>query len=565
MFFSEMKYSRPDIVFLAEKCGDVEKRILNANSCSQAEEAFLEFDTVLKNWVTNTSIAYIRHTVDTNDKFYCDEDDYINEISPKAEELFQAVNKAVFESPFRAELELKFGSLMFQNIEISLKSFSPQIIPDMQEENRLSSEYQKLIASAQIEFDGKTLNLSQMSPYKTSADNKIREAAWKADGEWYRSNGEKLDDIYDKLVKCRTEQAKKLGYNDFVTLGYYRMTRNCYDKKDVEIFRNNIIKFIVPICEKLAKEKASRLGFNFPLSYSDNALDFRSGNPRPRVSSDEILAHGKKFYHELSSETTEFIDFMYDNQLLDVLSKQGKAAGGYCTEIPDYKAPFIFANFNGTAHDVDVITHEAGHAFAFYTAKDIVPFANMSPTIESCEIHSTSMEFFAWEWAEGFFKEDAEKYRYYHLSSTLMILPYIALVDHFQHTVYEQPSLSPAERHELWKSLVSIYMPWIKLDGSVFYGEGKAWQRQLHIYQNPFYYIDYAFAITVALEFWALMQNDRKNAWERYMRLVKKAGTQTYKELVQTAGLDTPFDEGSLKKIVDAAQIWLEKTDFSKL
>lgn len=565
MNFSEMQYVRPDIEKLSSQCIAAAEAFSAAKSFEEAEKALLERDRIIKSWATQTSLAYIRHTVDTNDSFYTAEDDYINEVSPQAEEMFQKISESMLKCKFRPELEEKYGALMFRNIEISLKTFSPAIIPDMQEENRLTSEYQNLIASAQIDFDGKKLTLSQMSPYKTGADDKLRAKAWKAEGEWYEKNGGKLDEIYGKLVKTRTEQAKKLGYKSFTELGYYRMNRNCYDRKDVEKFRESVVKHIVPLCDRLARDKAQRLGFSYPMTYSDNALDFRSGNPRPQVSPEEILAHGKRFYHDLSDETAEFIDFMYDNGLLDVMSKTGKAAGGYCTELPDYKAPYIFANFNGTAHDVEVITHEAGHAFAFYKAREIVPFDNASPTIESCEIHSTTMEFFAWDWVEGFFGKDSDKYRYYHLSSSLMIIPYICLVDHFQHEMYEKPELSPAERHTVWAGLTKLYMPWICLDGSVFYGEGKAWQRQLHIYENPFYYIDYALATTAALEFWAIMRKNLVDAWKRYIRLVNKAGSESFNELLQTAGLESPFDDKALTDVAEAVRNWLDGVDAAKL
>lgn len=565
MKFSEMPYQRPDLDKIRVELEACREGIMNAKTFEEADGFFMRYDKAFRTVQTHMSIAYVRHTIDTADEFYTAEDDFSNEANPQLEEMSQSVMMALMQSPFRKEFSEKYGELLFKNIEIGLKAFSPEIVEDMQEENKLASEYQKLIASAQIEFDGEKRTISQMSPYKTSADDSVREAAWKAEGQWYVDNGDKLDEIYDKLVKCRDRQAKKMGYPDYVTLGYYRMQRNCYDRNDVEKFRKAVVKHIVPLCSQIVKDKADRLEFSYPLTFAENALDFRSGNPKPQVSSDEILAHAKKFYHELSPETAEFIDFMYDNELLDVLSKKGKAAGGYCTEFLDYKAPFIFANFNDTAHDVEVMTHEAGHAFAYYTCRDIVPASSITPTMESAEIHSTSMEFFAWNWVEGFFKQDSDKYRFYHLTSTLLIIPYIVLVDHFQHEMYLHPEYTPAKRHETWAKLMAVYMPWMKLDGSVFYGEGKGWQRQLHIYLYPFYYIDYSFATTIALEFWAKDQKDHKDAWERYMRLVSKGGTQTFTELVETAGLESPFDEQCLIEIADAVKEWISKFDSEKL
>ena len=343
------------------------------------------------------------------------------------------------------------------------------------------------------------------------------------------------------------------------------MGRNSYTKEDVEKFRAAVVKYLVPAAEQVVKAQAKRLGKEYPLNFADAALFYRTGNAAPQGGPDDIVAQGVGFYHDLSPETAEFIDFMMDGELLDVLSRTGKAGGGYCTEIPDYRSPFIFANFNGTQGDVEVMTHEAGHAFAAYMARDMVPLENHSPTYESCEIHSMSMEFFAWPWSEKFFGPQADKFRYKHLSDAVTFIPYGTMVDHFQHVVYENPDMTPAQRHAVWKELLGVYMPWMKLEEIPFYGDAKGWQRQSHIYERPFYYIDYCLAQTVALEFWNLMQTDRAGAWQRYLGLVKLAGTRTFTELVASAGLDTPFGDDALRTVSAAALRWLEQADPASL
>lgn len=383
--------------------------------------------------------------------------------------------------------------------------------------------------------------------------------AWLAEGSFYKEHSEELDDIFDKMVKLRTEMAKKLGYDNFVELGYLQMMRNCYTPADIEKFRQAVVKYIVPVADRLYREQAKRTGFDYPLSFSDAALRFRDGNPKPVGTPEDILNTGKELYHGLSPETSEFIDTMLENELMDVLSKKGKAGGGYCTSFSDYKLPFIFSNFNGTADDVEVITHEAGHAFAYYMARNIFPRSLQSPTLDACEIHSMTMEFFGWRKSDEFFGKDAAKFRYNHLFGAITFIPYGAMVDHFQHIVYQKPDMTPQQRHDVWAKLLNEYTPWLKLDGSPFYGEGRGWQRQMHIYENPFYYIDYCLAQTAALEFWCLMQKDHNTAWKKYMRLVKKAGTMTFTELVETAGLKSPFDEEALKQVADAAKLWLDE------
>ena len=335
---------------------------------------------------------------------------------------------------------------MFINTDIFLKSISPEIIPEMQEDNKLSTEYEKLIASAQIDFDGKKLTISQLSPYKQSPDDNVRHAAWAAESAFYKEHEEQLDRIYDDMVKTRTAMAKKMGFENNVPLGYLNMNRNCYTAEDVAKFRNAVIKYIVPVADKLYRSQAARLGVSYPMKYADTAITYRDGNAVPKGTPEDILEAGRRFYHKLSPRTAEFFDFMMENELMDVLSRKGKAAGGYCTELPDFESPFIFANFNGTQGDVEVITHEAGHAFAAYTTRHMFPTDNRQPTLESCEIHSMTMEFFGWASADDFFGEGADKFCYKHLADAIEFIPYGAMVDHFQHSVYDHPEFTPVDR-----------------------------------------------------------------------------------------------------------------------
>lgn len=561
MKFSEMPYARPDLEQLRADGTALIERLKNAASADEAAQVYLDWDKMSAHIETLFSLVYIRHTINTEDAFYDGEMDFLDEKMPQIEELNVSMKTALLESPFRPQLEERFGSLMFRNAEIQLKTFDPAIIPDMQEENKLVTEYGKLIASAQIDFQGEKRTLAQLTPFKESADDETRRAAWEADGAWYVENREKLDQLYDDLTAVRTRMGKKLGYENYVQLGYYRMCRNDYNKEDVEKFRAAVREYVVPLADRLYREQAKRIGVAYPLTFADAALSFRSGNARPAGSADEILDNARKMYHEMSPETGAFIDLMLDNELMDVLAKKGKASGGYCTSLPDYKLPFIFSNFNGTQGDVEVVTHEAGHAFADYIGRDITPSCNRNPTMESCEIHSMSMEFFAWPWAESFFKGDTQKFYYGHLAGAITFIPYGTMVDHFQHIVYENPELTPEERHAAWKKLLGEYMPWMALDGSATYGEGKGWQRQRHIYESPFYYIDYCLAQTVALQFWAKIQQNREDAWKRYTALVAVGGRKTFSGLVETAGLATPFGAEALREVAETATAWLDAFD----
>lgn len=553
MKFSDMEYKRADAVQTGKTFEKLTEKIKNAKNEEEVFSALLEQEEISSHFATMANLAYVRHSINTEDEFYDKENDYYDENGPVLQEKSTEFMLALMASPYKSAVEKKYGSLMFKNLEMELKCFSPEIIPLLQKENKLVSDYQKLVASAQIDFRGETLNISQLGVYKEDSDRETRKQAFEAEGNFYMSHAEELDTIFDNLVKVRTEIAKKLGFNTFTELAYLRRTRNCYTPKMVKNFREQVKNDLVPVVAKIKKEQAETIKVDNLKLYDDTTF-YLDGNPKPVGTPEDILAAGKKMYEEMSPEANEFINFMYDNELLDVKAKKGKAVGGYCITFPEYKAPFIFSNFNGTAGDVEVLTHEAGHAFADYTVRNFEIEANKNPTMESCETHSMSMEFFAWPWLELFYKDDTKRAKLTHLKGALIFIPYGCIVDEFQHIVYDNPELTPAERHEAWAKLERTYRPYIDMTGIPFYGNGRGWQRQLHIYHYPFYYIDYCLAQTAALTFRNIMMTDYNDAWERYMKFVNEGGKKTFVELCAVAGIKTPFEDGALKEIATATE-----------
>lgn len=558
MKFTEMPYVRPDIDVLKAQAQDILRRMENAQSAQEQIDAYLEFDRISKDVSTNMSLANVRHTIDTRDEFYDKENEFTDEAGPAIQEMVQQINLALLRSPYRAELEEKLGRLLFTNLEISVRTMKPEIMDLMQEENKLQSEYQKLYASAAVEWEGETIPLPKLGPYKQSPDRAVRRAAYEAEGKWFDAHQAELDELYDKLVKNRTAQARAMGYDNYLKLGYDRLGRNCYGPEQVAAFREQIATDMVPIVAKVKKDQEKRLGVD-KLKFYDDVLMFPDGNAAPFGTPEEILAAGHQMYRELSPETAEFADFLFDNGLLDVLSKDGKAPGGYCTVFPSYQAPFIFSNFNGTSGDVDVLTHEAGHAFAFYRSmRKGYLSAQVEATIEACEVHSMSMEFLTAPWHEKFFGDKTRKYEIGHCEDALIFIPYGCMVDEFQHIMYENPDMTPAQRNEKWLELERKYRPWIDFDNLPFYGRGAGWQRQLHIYLYPLYYIDYCMAQTVAFQFWIASMADREDAWARYLRFADAGGTKTFEELVETAGLKVPYAPGCIREIGQAISAWID-------
>jgi M3 family oligoendopeptidase len=427
----------------------------------------------------------------------------------------------------------------------------------MQEENKLCTEYDKLLASAQIEFDGKTLTLAQLAPYHQNDDAGVRKASYDARGDWFDGNKARLDSLFDELVKIRGEMARKLGYPNFVQLGYYRMTRNCYDAAKVAKFREGVKRYIVPVVQRLKAEQAKRIGVERLTLYHD-AYEFSDGNAKPIGTPEQIFEAGKRMYHELSDDTAQFIDAMLEDELFDVLTRPGKSGGGYCDSLAAYDAEFIFANFNGTSDDIDVLTHEAGHAFAGYCAHGVFPYSLREYTYETAETHSMSMEFLTHPWMELFFGAQTKKYLYSHTASALTFLPYGCMVDEFQHIIYENSDITPDERNKLWAKLESEYRPYLDVSETPFYREGRRWQAQSHIYERPFYYIDYCLAQANALAFWQMDLSDHESAWATYRRFVGYAGTKTFTELVEASGLPDPFEPSTMEHLAETALAWLE-------
>ena len=560
MNFNDYKYEHLDLEKIKGEFSELIDSFEKAENVEGQIEAFDKIIKLRNHIETMQTLVSIRHSVDTNDEFYDKKNEYMDEISPILFGFTNDFYKALVNSKFKDELIKKYGKLLFDLAENTLKVFSNEIIPDAQEENRLSSKYSKLIASAKIDFDGKELNLSQMVPYTQSKDRNVRIEAAKKVAQFFAENQEEFDNIYDSLVKVRTKMAQKMGYKNYVEFGYKQLSRLEYDAKMVEGYRKQVLENIIPLHTELRKRQEKRLGVE-KLRFYDEAIKFNSGNADPHGSPEWILSHGKTMYKELSKETDEFFIFMTENNLLDLLSKKGKMSGGYCTYIPEHKAPFIFANFNGTAHDIDVLTHEAGHAFQVYQSRGFDVPEYLWPTYEACEIHSMSMEFLTWPWMNLFFENDTDKYKFIHLSEALLFIPYGVTVDEFQHWVYENPEVTPQQRREKWLEIEKKYLP------TRDYGEvnelknGIFWFRQGHIFSSPFYYIDYTLAQVCAFQFWIKSREDREKAWQDYLNLCKLGGSKSFFELMKSANLKNPFEEGTLAAVIPKIKEYLDSVD----
>lgn len=562
--FEDYSYTRPDIKKVSLEFNSLIREFEEADSFEKQNLVISKLNNVRNNVESMFELVLIRYSIDTRDSFYEKENEFVDETMPILQGLITKYYEVLVKSKFRSELEQKWGKQIFTIAELKLKVFKPEILELLQNENKLVSEYSKLMASAKIMFDGEERNLSQMAPYAQSKERKVRLDAQKSVTDFFEENENQLDKIYDNLVNVRHEIAIKLGFSNFVELGYARLMRSDYDAAMTANYRKQVLENIVPLSNKLKERQAKRLDVK-TLKYYDEPLQFLTGNATPKGDPDWIINKGKIMYKELSEETDEFFNYMLDRNLLDVVAKKGKQGGGYCTFISDYQSPFIFSNFNGTSGDVDVLTHEAGHAFQVYTSRNFkLPEYNWA-TYEASEIHSMSMEFFAWPWMESFFEEEVEKYKFSHLSGALLFIPYGVTVDEFQHWVYENPTATPEERKTIWREIEKKYLPKKDYEGNDFLEKGGYWFRQGHIFADPFYYIDYTLAQICAFEFWSKSRENQKNAWNDYLTLCKAGGSISFLQLVELANLSNPFKDGTIKKIVEPISEWLDTIDDLKL
>ena len=549
MTFSEMNYLRPDLLKVENEFKELTQEMREATSGEAAFRVHEKFYALTGQIQTASELAMIRHDMNTVDAVYKEERDWFDKNMPLISNLSVEYQKALYESPYRKELVEKIGPVAFKNIELAMKSVDEKILPLMQEENELTTRYNNLLASCKIPFHGEECNLSLLSPYLHHRDRQVRKDAWEAYTSFFMEHEEELDWIYDRLVKNRTEQGRKMGHQNFSPLGYARMMRNSYGAEEIASFRRQVKKDFVPFVEELHERRRKRLGIDH-LMYFDEGVYFNEGNPVPIGDDQQILASGRELYGQLSPETREFMDFMCENELFDVEGRKDKTTGGYMTYIPDYRSPFIFANFNGTSDDADVITHECGHAFQGYLTRNDPIREHADITMETAETHSMSMEFFTEPWIDRLFGSDASRYVEMHFEDAMMFIPYGTMVDEFQNIIYEDPSLDPKSRKTVWRDLEKQYKPHLDYGDNAYLNAGGFWQKQHHIYDLPFYYIDYCIAGTNALQYKVWMDQDYKAAWNSYLTLCKLSASDFFPGLMSAAGLRNPFEDGCLAYIV---------------
>lgn len=555
--FAGLPYARYDVDdYMRDKNAALDA-LDRAKTAEEAKTAFLALDALERRFYTVVSIAHIRHDCDTADPFYDAEMHYWDSNLSRTMPLDERMLKLLIAHPFRRELSEAFGPILFTEAEARVRLMDERLISDATEDQLLRTAYAKLTAECTTEYRGETCNFYGLLKFMQDPDRAVREGAFRKWAEMYAGVSDKLDGIYDKMVALRTHKAHLLGMENYIEMAYLERGRYDYTKEDVERFRAGVKRYVVPLCAKLYEQQRKRIGAD-KLRYYDESFFFPEGNPTPRGTEAELVAAAKEMYHRLSPETGEYFDFMTEHKLFDLTSRPGKRMGGYCTSLPDRKAPFIFSNFNGTSADVDVLTHEAGHAFQAYLASRTLPILELwQAPIEVCEIHSMSMEHFAYPYMELFFGDDAPRYRKAHLTQAMLTIPYLVMVDDFQHRVYAKPDMTREERYAAWKALEAEYLPWRDYDGDPFLEKGGFWMQKQHIFLYPFYYIDYALAQTCAFDFYLKDRADHETAWNDYLALCRAGGSVGYFDLLKIGKVRSPFDPDTVRDVTAAIEALL--------
>ncbi|MGN0803724.1 MAG: M3 family oligoendopeptidase [Candidatus Faecivicinus sp.] len=504
--------------------------------------------------MTPMDLCYVRHDMNVNDPFYAAEKAYYDGIGPRISDLSCQLDRLIVTSPFRAELEKTTGRLATAMMEENLRGSDSRLIPLAMEENELLSRHNSLTSNAVVQWEGKPVKRNLMTAWAQSRDRETRRRAASAVSDSWQAQRGELESLYGQLVDNRSRQAKILGLNSYVELSYHRMFRIGYGPEEVGRFRDQVKRHLVPLLAELDEKRRERLGLDHLYSY-DCGVSFPNGNPVPRGDTAACLEATREMYARLSPETTEFIGFMMDNGLYDVDIRDGKRGGGYMMTFEKYRAPFIFANFDGTSENAYIMCHEGGHAFQAWLKRDEDIRDRCSYTSEAAETHAMSMEFFLWPYMELFFGDRAEDYRRMHLERAIRLVARECLQDEFEQLVYEQPDMTPEARNRLWQRLEREYCPCDDHTGNPNLEQGCGWQRIPHVFQWPFYAIDYALAQVCALQYCQWMYQDRSAAWQSYLDFCRGTGTLTFPELVREAGLKDPFAEDTLSGLVD----WLRR------
>ena len=513
--------------------------------------ALAAWDALRRELETWSALTHLRFDQDTTNEAAAAAREFADGLAPVITGHEVAMKRRLLALPDVDDLAGRHAARLWA---MDITTFEPAIADALEEESRLGAQYTALMASAALDVDGQTVNLAGLGPFLEHPDRATRHRAQQARWAFFAEHAPTLDGLYDQLVRLRHGMATKLGYESYTTLGYRRMRRVDYDAADVATYRDQVVEHVVPLVARLLEARGAQMGWD-RLRYWDEPLIDPAGNPTPAGDHDFLVAQAQVMFDRMDPRLASFYRLMNEGGFLDLKNRAGKAGGGFCTSFPTVGVPFIFANFNGTNHDIGVFTHEMGHAFQNWESRGQPGVDYLWPTMEAAEINSMGLEFLTHP-QMGLLvgEQEADRLRRMHLIASLAFLPYGVCVDHFQHEVYFRPDATPAERHAMWQALERRYMPWTDYGDLAYPAMGGLWQAKAHIYRSPFYYIDYTLALCCALQLWVKSRTDYAGTLDSYVALCARGGSAPFQDLVRGAGLVSPFTPGALATVVREAE-----------
>ncbi len=499
------------------------------------------------------AVRYIRMTCQTDDpereKAYLH---FIENIEPKVKQAFHRLDKKYVESPARKKLSRERYFVLDRRIENRVAIFRYENVPLETEATKLAQRYQKLCGAMTVYFDGREQTLQQMAKYLEEPDRKLRQQAWELIVERRLKDREELDQIYDALLSIRQKIAQNAGFENFRDYAFRWWERFDYTPEDCFRFHQAVETLVVPLMREIQQQRRRKMNLKI-LRPWDLAVDPEGRPPlRPFDNTKKLVEGCAEIFERVDRELAEQFRHMVDLNLLDLESRKGKAPGGYQQNLDERRLPFIFMNAVGRDGDVRTLLHEAGHSFHALAARQEPLHAYRSAPLEFAEVASMGMDLLGGEHLSVFYApEEAARSKREHLEGVVNLLPWIATIDAFQHWIYTHPGHSRKDREECWLELRRRF-------GGIESWEGlepalrAAWQRQLHLYEVPFYYIEYGIAQLGALGVWHHYKKDPRGAVEAYKRALAVGGSRPLPELFKAAGLRFDFGPDSIAHVVES-------------
>lgn len=534
---------------------ELEARLKSVSSRAALEAWLLTSSEFASAIAQESSMRYIAMTCQTDDpereKAFLH---FVENIEPKLKPRSFRLEQLLVQSPYFKELDESEYGVLKRKVRTHVELFRPENVPLETEETKLGQQYQKLVGAMTVQYDGREQTLPQLARYLEEPDRAVRHEVFELMVRRRAQDREPLDRIFDELLKLRVTISKNAGFDNYRDYVFKRYERFDYTPEDCEAFQEAVEVHIVPLARRIQEDRKRQLGVD-ALKPWDLSVDPKNRPPlRPFTETRELIKKTQDIFDRLDPHLSADFRLMNENSLLDLANRKGKAPGGYQSTLQESRVPFIFMNAVGLHRDVETLLHESGHAFHSLAARNLKINDYRHAPIEFCEVASMGMELLAADELDRFYTpEDKRRAQLGHLKDIIGLFPWIAQVDAFQHWIYLNPGHSRKERTHAWLELTQRFGGIEDWSGYEFSRE-TLWHKQLHIFEVPFYYIEYGIAQLGALQLWQNSRKDLKKALADYRHALSLGGSRPLPELFKAAGIRFDFSEGTIRPLIEAVK-----------